>query len=513
MVRPRASVEGALFASPQTHGTLLNPIDLSVIIAYFILTLGVGFWVSRGQRSSQDYFLGARDLPALGVLLSIVATETSALTVISIPGVGARGDLTFLQLPFGYLIGRIGVALWLLPGYFRGDQDTAYTRLEARFGTATRRLLSMVFLGTRFLGDGVRVFAGAIPLALLTGWSIPTAILAMGTITLIYTYFGGIKAVIYADVIQLVVYISGGIAALVIAAQMAGGFSAAHSLASAAGKLRVFDFHLSLTTPYTFLGGLLGGALLAAASHGTDHLIVQRLLATRSLRDARIALVGSGVVVILQFTLFLMVGIALWAAKLAPADVPSDQLFGAFILAHLPVGLAGLVIAGILAAAMSSHSSAINALASSMTYDLYAGYTGEQDQVKLLRVGRIVSFVWGVALMGAALGFHLLATGNDTPVVVLALSIASVTYGATLGVYFLGGAGPRINGTDVIRAACTTMVVMLVTIFAKQLALHGAPWLTQLGRLAWPWYVPMGLIITLVVANLSSWARGGIVQR
>jgi SSS family solute:Na+ symporter len=502
-----ASATGAFFTSPATSGPPLNPIDLTVIVVYFIATLGIGFWVSRGQKSTGDYFLGARDLPAWGVLLSIVATETSALTVISIPGVGARGDLTFLQLPFGYLVGRIGVALWLLPGYFRGDQETAYARLEHRFGTATRRLLSMVFLVTRFLGDGVRVFAGAIPLALLTGWSIPAAILAMGTITLIYTYFGGIKAVIYADVIQLMVYISGGIAALVIAVQLAGGFDTFHALASEAGKLRVFDFHFSLTTPYTFIGGLIGGALLAAASHGTDHLIVQRLLATRSLRDARIALVGSGVVVILQFTLFLLVGTALWAAQLAPADVPADKLFGAFILSHLPAGLAGLVIAGILAAAMSSHSSAINALASSMTHDLYAGYTGETDPAKLLRVGRIVSFVWGVALMGAALGFHLLATGNDTPVVVLALSIASVTYGATLGVYFLGGAGPRITGRDVIRAACFTMAVMMVTIFAKQLALHGFPWLAPLGRLAWPWYVPMGLVITLLVANLSSLLR------
>lgn len=485
----------------------MNPIDLTVIVVYFMATLGIGFWVSRGQRSSGDYFLGARNLPAWGVLLSIVATETSALTVISIPGVGARGDLTFLQLPFGYLVGRIGVALWLLPGYFRGDQETAYARLEARFGTSTRRLLSVVFLGTRFLGDGVRVFAGAIPLALLTGWNVPAAILAMGTITLIYTYFGGIKAVIYADIIQLVVYISGGIAALVIAVQLAGGWDQAHAFASAAGKLRVFDFHFSLTTPYTFFGGLIGGALLAAASHGTDHLIVQRLLATRSLRDARIALVGSGVVVILQFTLFLLVGTALWAAHLAPTDVPADTLFGAFILSHLPVGLAGLVIAGILAAAMSSHSSAINALASSMTHDLYAGYTGEQDPAKLLRVGRLVSFIWGVALMGAALGFHLLATGNDTPVVVLALSIASVTYGATLGVYFLSGAAARIAGLDVIRAACVTMAIMLVTIFAKQLTLHGLPWLASLGRLAWPWYVPMGLGLTLIVANISSLLR------
>ncbi len=482
----------------------MSPLDLTIIALYFAGTLGVGFSVSRGQRSTRDYFLGAKQLPAWSVLLSIVATETSALTVISVPGIGARGDLTFLQLPMGYLVGRIAVAIWLLPGYFRGDQETAYARLETRFGTATRRLLSMVFLVTRFLGDGVRVFAGSIPLALLTGWSVPAAITAMGTITLVYTYFGGIKAVIWADVIQWLVYVCGGVAALWIAIELAGGMDTALAVASEAGKLRVFDFHLSLSAPYTFLGGLLGGAMLSAASHGTDHLIVQRLLATRSLRDARIALVGSGVVVILQFLLFLSVGVMIWAAGFAPADMPADQVFGQFILDHLPSGLSGLVIAGILAAAMGSHSSAINALASSLTHDLYASWTGERDPGKLFRVGRAVSFVWGVALIGAALGFHFLTSANDTPVVVLALSIASVTYGATLGVYLLSSERSRVTGRDVIRGAIVTMLVMLVTIFAKQLAANVVPAIAPLGKLAWPWYVPMGTAIMLCVALLSS---------
>jgi solute:Na+ symporter, SSS family len=482
-------------------------VDLLVIVAYFAATLGIGFWVSRGQRSATDYFLGARDLPAWSVMLSIVATETSALTVISIPGVAARGDLTFLQLPIGYLFGRIGVAIWLLPGYFRGEQETAYARLETRFGAPTRRMLSLVFLVTRFLGDGVRVFAGAIPLSLLTGWSIPAAILVLGAITLFYTWIGGIKAVIWADVVQLCVYVAGGVAALVIATRLAGGAGHAWSMAQAAGKLHLFDFHLSLTTPYSFLGGLVGGALLSAASHGTDQVIVQRLLATRSLRDARVAIIGSGVIVIAQFLLFLLVGVALWASQNAPAGVIPDRLFGEFVLHHLPVGLSGLVIAGILAAAMSSHSSAISALASSLTYDQYASWTGERDPVKLLRVGRIVSFVWGTALMVAAVGFNAWTSGTNTPVVVLALSIASVTYGALLGAYLLTGSGERMTGRDVIAGTSVAMVVMLVTIFASRLATAGFPQLTELGKLAFPWYVPMGMLLTLLVAHGSSRIR------
>jgi len=474
--------------------------DLVVIVAYFVLTLGIGLWVTRSQRTAGDYFLGARNLPAWTVLLSIVATETSALTVISIPGIGARGDLTFLQLTFGYLVGRFFVARWLLPGYFTGQQETAYARLESRFGPGTRRLISACFLLTRFLGDGVRIFAGAIPLALVTGWSIPGAILAMGLVTIVYTYFGGLKAVVWADVLQLLVYVAGGIVALGIAAELAGGFGSMLAQAGQADKLRILNPGLSLSAPYTLLGGLLGGALLSAASHGTDHLIVQRLLATRSLKDARWALVGSGVVVIGQFLLFLMVGIAIWAAGFAPDSLPGDQVFPRFIVEHMPTGLAGLVVAGILAAAMSTISSSINALASSVTHDFYASITGRRDPDHLLRVGRILSVVWGLGLVGGALGFHVYASGTDTPVVVLALSIASVTYGALLGTYILAGRWPRAGGRDVVVATIVTLIAMLVVVFARPLSAQaGLEWLAPVGRLAWPWYVPLGTAITLIV--------------
>ena len=475
----------------------MKALDLAVVVVYFVFTLGLGLWVARSQKSAADYFLGARDLPAWAILLSIVATETSALTVISVPGIGARGDLTFLQLTFGYLVGRIGVAVWLLPGYFRGDQQTAYTRLESRFGVTTRRLVSVVFLVTRFMGDGVRIFAGAIPLALLTGWAIPTAIIAMGGVTLVYTWFGGLKAVVWADVVQLAVYLAGGVAALLIAWQLAGGMEHSISLAWTAGKLRTVDPSLNLGLPYTLVGGLIGGAMLSAASHGTDHLIVQRLLATRSLGAARVALIGSGVVVMFQFLLFLLVGVAIWSAGLAPESVPADQLFPRFILNQLPAGLAGLVVAGILAAAMSTISSSINALASSMTHDLYAGWTGRHDPGHLLRIGKLFSAIWGISLIAGALFFYLYATGTDTPVVVLALSIASITYGALLGTYILATWG-RAQGRDVVGAVAITVTAMLLVVFARPLSAYPAfEWLSPVGRLAWPWYVPLGTLLAV----------------
>jgi SSS family solute:Na+ symporter len=407
-------------------------------------------------------------------------------------------------------VGRIGVAVWLLPGYFRGDQETAYARLESRFGVGTRRLTSTVFLVTRFLGDAVRVFASAIPLALVAGWSIPTSIVVMGLITMAYTWFGGFKAVVWTDVLQLSVYLAGGIGALLVAWHIAGGAESAMELARQAGKLRVLDPAIDFTRTYTLLGGLVGGALLSAASHGTDHLIVQRLLATRSLRDARVALIGSGFMVIFQFTLFLLVGSAIWAAGLAPANVPGDQLFPGFVVNHLPVGLAGLVVAGILAAAMGTHSSAINSLASSATHDLYASWTGRRDPVHLLRVGRLFSAVWASGLIVGALFFHYAATGNDTPVVVLALSIASVTYGPLLGTYVLAGRWPRAKGRDVVGAVTFTVAVMLIVVFARRLAQHtNLDWLEPVGKLAWPWYVPLGTLLAVSTGIALSYLPHG----
>jgi len=402
------------------------------------------------------------------------------------------------------------VAVWLLPGYFRGEQETAYARLEHRFGVGTRRLTSAIFLLSRFLGDAVRVFASAIPLALVTGWSIPTSIVAMGVVTMIYTWFGGFKAVVWTDVLQLSVYLAGGIGALFVAWHLAGGPGHALSLAAAEGKLRIVDPTISFTRTYTLLGGIVGGALLSAASHGTDHLIVQRLLATRSLRDARMALVGSGVMVMFQFTLFLLVGVAIWSAGLAPAGVPGDELFPRFVVEHLPAGLSGLVIAGILAAAMGTHSSAINSLASSATHDLYGSVTGRTDPVHLLKVGRLFSAAWATGLIFGALYFHFAARDNDTPVVVLALSIASITYGPLLGTYLLAGKWPRARGRDVVGAVAVTVCIMLAVIFAKRLAaFHALAWLEPVGRLAWPWYVPLGTALAFCTGVALSYLPSG----
>ena len=469
----------------------MRPLDVAVIAAYCLAVIVFGLVLSGRQRDASDYFLGHRGLPWWALMLSIVATETSALTVISIPGIAARGDLTFLQLAFGYLAGRIGVSAFLLPGYFEGTQETAYQRLERRFGPGARRAASGVFLLTRALADCVRIFATAIPLAIITHWNIAAGILAIGIVTVIYTWAGGLRAVVWVDVIQLGVYLLGGIATLIVATHLAGGIGV-FARAWDADKLVVLDFRPSLTILYTFWGGLIGGALLAGASHGTDHLIVQRLLAARGLRDAQRALIGSGVFIIVQFALFLLVGTSLWLAGADQPGMRSDAIYPTFVITQLPAGLAGLVVAGILAAAMSSHASAVNSLASASAHDFYAPLTRRQDPVHLLWVGRWLTLIWTAVLVAGAMAFR----HQNTPVVQLALSIASITYGGLLGTYILGGLWRRARERDVIVAIVVSVLVMTPVVL-------GVPW-RLLPRLAWPWYVPLGTAVTVAVGMLSS---------
>src|SRR5881409_1860131 len=465
--RSRSEAVGPLtigIPSPRTSRAFccppVRPLDVAVIAAYCVAVVVFGLVLAGRQRDASDYFLGHRGLPWWALMLSIVATETSALTVISIPGIAARGDLTFLQLTFGYLVGRIGVAALLLPGYFEGTQETAYQRLERRFGTAARRTASGIFLLTRALADCVRIFATAIPLAIIvygnpTDKALALGILAIGIVTLFYTWFGGLRAVVWVDVIQLGVYLLGGIATLIVATHNAGGVEA-FGRAWDAGKLAVLDFRPSFKILYTFWGGLVGGALLAAASHGTDHLIVQRLLAARGLRDAQGGLIGSGVFIIAQFALFLLVGTSLWLAGADDGVMRSDAIYPTFVITKLPSGLAGLVVAGILAAAMSSHASAVNSLASASTHDFYAPLTGRTEPTHLLWVGRWLTLLWTGVLVAGAVAFR----SQNTPVVQLALSVASITYGALLGTYLLGGFWAPARQRDVIAAIIASVLVM-----------------------------------------------------
>jgi SSS family transporter len=489
-------------------------LDLLVLLLYLGGTTALGMYIGRNQKSATDYFVAERNIPWWAVLFSIVASETSALTFISIPGLSYVGNLGFLEVVAGYILGRVVVAQTLLPRYFAGNLVTAYALLETRFGLGARRFTSIVFMITRAMADAVRVFATAIPVALIVGpvlpkeYAMPTAILVLGLLTVVYTYRGGMKAVVWTELLQASIYLIGGISALVLIGQAVdGGWSAIVSQASAAGKLQVIDWYAGFDKPHTMFAGLIGGGFLAMASHGADQIIVQRLLSSKSLRDAQRAIIGSGFAVFAQMTLFLFVGLGLWVLYGGKTFSAADAIFPTFIIERMPHGLIGLIVAAIVAATMSTHSGAINALAAASTHDIYLPLTKRApDDPRTLKVGKLFALGWGLVLTFGALLFK----ENGTPVVVVALSIASFTQGGLLGGFFLGMFWSRANQRDAITGMSVGIFAMAFIVFAKQLTAAYPALLPTLGgvaSIAWPWYVLIGTSLTFVTGMLSSFTH------
>ena len=478
-------------------------LDFAVVILYMLGVTAWGAWLGRGNRGGTDYFLGSRNLPWWAVMLSVVATETSTLTFLSIPGVAYLGTMAFLQLALGYLAGRAVVGWVLLPAYYRGELSTAYALLETRFGGAARRYASGIFMITRLLADSVRLFATAIPLAIITGWPYWLSIVVIGAATLVYTYQGGIKAVVWVDALQMALYIAGGlIALLLLHMAVDGGWSAILASAGSAGKTQVLDFSTSPRVAYTFWAGLIGGGFLSMASHGTDQLIVQRLLTCRDAVESRRALIGSGFAVIVQFALFLLVGLGLWVFFEGREFARSDEIFSRFIIEEMPAGLRGLLIAGVFAAAMSSLSSSINSLASASAYDFWgplvgrraaAGSASGTDDRDIMMAGKVFTLVWAGLLVLGAIVFIPLSQG--TAAVVVALAAASMAYGGLLGAFALGVLTRRVSQAGAI-IGMTVGVGTVITI-----------WATARQAVAWPWFVVIGLAVTMAVGSVFRMRR------
>ena len=464
----------------------MSTLDLIVLISYFALLQIVGFAASKKTGNAADFLSGSHALPWWVVSASIVAAETSSLTFISIPGLAYTGNLTFMQLAFGYVIGRIVVAYVFLPAYFSGNMETVYAFLEHRFSVNMRRFAAVLFQITRLLGTGVRLYATALPLSLISGWSITTSILQFTAITLPYTFFGGLRAAMWVEFIQTGVYLLGAFAAVLVL-QLSGV-----SLESAgAEKFRFLatGFENGLTSfftqPFHLAAGLVGGALLAISSHGTDQLIVQKALACRNLKDAQKAMISSGILVDLQFLLFLIIGVWLFAFFQGAAFATPDSVFPSFIVRHLPAGLVGLVLAAIFATGQSTLSATLSSLAASTMLDLFPGFA-KNDEKRRLRLSRFLTLVWAAAIMLIALLF----TDQKNPVVVIALKLASILAGGIVGLYVLGFL--RVRQTSALAGFTASAT--------------GMAWIAAFSPLAWTWYVPAGLLICLSVAGVVALA-------
>jgi len=470
----------------------LHPLDIVAIIGYLALCVYIGIRVGGNPSDPSTYFTTEGTVPWWAVSFSIVATETSMLTVISTPTLAYFGSFTFLQIVFGYIIGRFLVAYLILPSYFEGNQKTAYTFFRERFGHVFQRLISVVFLITRLLADGVRLFAAAIPIKLITGMSYPTSIAIIAVLTLAYTYYGGLKSVIWIDVLQLCVYLASGMyIAIHLLPELNGPIL--HNLIQQ-GKLTVIELPHSFsdvfTIPYNFIGALIGGMFLTMASHGTDHLIVQRLLACRGLDQARKALITSGFIVLFQFVLFLGFCFLLYVLysvqTLAQLGLHQpDEIFPYYILTSLPTGLSGFMIAGLFAAAMSTLSSSLSALSSSTLFDVFPKLSERADSMK---ISRYFMLIWTVVFIGFAVSF----TSTDNPVIELGLGIAGFTYGGLLGA-FLIGRYTNYSRIDAIIGLIVSVVTMSILIL--------------FGNMAWPWYTFMGVILYALAATISYRAR------
>ncbi|MEW6004007.1 MAG: sodium:solute symporter [Stygiobacter sp.] len=468
-------------------------IDYIIIVVYLILVASIGIISGGKQKTINDYFLGSKNVPWWVVCFSIVAAETSTLTFISIPGLAYLTNMNFLQVTIGYLLGRIIVAYLFLPAYVDGNLKTAYSFLETRFGTKVRKFASVVFLFTRTAADGVRLFATAIPLKLMLNIEYPYAILIIVLITLIYTYTGGMKGVIWVDALQFFIYIIGAVISIVFLINIIPeNFISILVKANEAQKFSVFNFGFEdgflnfFKQPYTLISGLIGGAFLSMASHGTDQLVVQRLLATKTLKESQKAVIGSGIIIIFQFALFLFVGVLLFVYY-GKLDIKSDEIFSLFIIKVLPSGISGIIIAGLFAAALSTLAGSISSLSSSTMIDLYLPLRKKSiDDKTQLKISRMFTIMWAILLVFSALFFM----NSSKAVVELALSIASFTYGGLLGTFLLGIFIKKANQKDALIAFPISIILMIIVIFSQQVA--------------WTWFTLVGVLITILVGFISS---------
>ena len=450
-------------------------IDLTIIVIFLVGFSSFGVWQSRFNNSTEDYFLGGRNLPWPVAMFSIVATETSVLTFISIPGLAYRDDWFFLQLAMGYLFGRILVSIFLLPQYFETGITSIYEVIGKKFGPDIQKVASGVFLITRVFADGVRFLATAVVVQVITGWSLHIAVLIIGLVTLVYTLTGGIRTVVWVDSIQFVLYLFGGVMSIIFALNYLGKpLGDVISELSISGKMSIFNWTGNpLSDPYYFISAIVGGVLLSFSSHGVDYMMVQRVLGTKNLNEAKKAMIGSGLFVLLQFTIFLFAGSIIYLL-MEGLEIERDREFTTFIVNYLPVGLKGLLLAGVLSAAMSTLSSSINSLASSTVADWMRG-------VKSVKQSQLISMAWGVILILIALLFD----ESESAIVIVGLQIASFTYGGLLGLFLLSKMKQKFHSSSLIAGLVSSLGIVF--------------YLKHIG-IAWTWFIGLSVIMNMIIS-------------
>jgi SSS family transporter len=468
---------------------VLTWVDYAVIAGYLLGITAFGSWFARFQKTTRDYFLTDRSVPWWAICFTIVATETSTLSFIGVPAGAYAGNMTFLQLAFGYVAGRILVSVLFLPAYFRGELFTSYELLYRRFGPGVKNVAAVIFMITRTLADGVRLFATALVISVVTQVPVTVTVLALGAAMIVYTVRGGVSAVIWTDVVQMFVYVAGALLVFFGLLQLIpGGWDEVVRTAGGAGRFQVLDFSTDPRRVYTFWAGLFGGIALTLSTHGTDQFLVQRLLSARSLGAASAGLITSGLLVLAQFVLFLVIGAMLFTfyehTPLPRALGRTDEVLPLFVVTSLPQGISGFIVAAIVAAALSP---SINSLASTTVNDFYLKYVRPgADETTLMRVAHRATIAWGIAQIGVALAAQYVTRS----VLDAGLAVLSLAAGPVLGAFLTGVLTSRVGSS-----------AMLTGMLAGTMALA---WAWSTNACAWTWYALLGATVTAGVALLAS---------
>ncbi len=492
----------------------MQTLDLVIIFGYLIGITAFGILFAGKQETTEEYFVGDRSVPWWAIAMSIVATETSTITFVSVPGVvfAKNGNFEFLQLVFGYLLGRVVISIVFIPLYFKGQLQTVYQLLGDRFGGRVKMLASGLFVIMRNVADGIRLLLTAIVLAAVytafqpdtdPTYVIVGSILILGIVMIVFTFYGGMEAVIWIEVVQLVIYIGGAIAAAVVLIQnIDGGISGAIDIGRQYDKFQLLDFNLDFAKTYTFWGGVLGGCFLTMSTHGTDQFLVQRYLCTDKPRAAITALMTSGAVVLGQFIGFLFIGVLLFAfyqpynldgfaagTGAFPFTGP-DKVFPSFITQKMPTGLSGLVVAAIFAAALSS---SLNSIAATAVNDIYKPFAKDRSDRHLMRIAGILTVVVGIIQIAIAVGLK----DANSSALNLALAVASLINGPILGVFLVGSFIKRAREIHALLGMGVSIVLMTYVLLASNKVVPGPV-------IAFPWYALMGSLTTVLIAFVST---------
>jgi SSS family transporter len=466
---------------------VLSWLDYLVIAIYLLGITAFGSWFARFQKTTRDYFLTGRSVPWWAICFTIVATETSTLSFIGVPADAYAGNMTFLQLAIGYIVGRLLVSVLFIPAYFRGDLFTSYELLQRRFGAPVKNVAAVIFLATRTFADGFRLYATALVIAVVTQVPVTWTVLILGAAMIVYTVRGGVAAVIWTDVIQMFIYVGGALLVFFgLLDLIPGGWSEVTAVGAA--HFQVFDFSTDPTRVYTFWAGLFGGVALTLATHGTDQFLVQRLLSARSAKQASAGLMLSGVIVFAQFTLFLIIGVMLYTyyqgTPLPRALGRNDEILPLFVVTSLPHGVSGFIVAAIVAAALSP---SINSMAATTVNDFYLKYIRpDADETTLMRISRQATIFWGIAQIVVAVGAQYVMGS----VLAAGLAVLSLAAGPVLGAFLIGVLTKRV-GTN----------AMLIGMASGALVLA---WVWGTGAAVWTWYALIGSTVTMAMAGLAS---------